>query len=312
MGLLLFAGGFTTSIEAGMAFLDWPLSNGSLNPEGWLHASDQLAEHSHRLLGMKMGLLSLALWGCCMVFESRKWVRRTAGLLVGIIVFQGILGGLRVLLDQQNIGLSSNGIARVFLILHACGAQLTLCTMVTLVVQLSKPWIDAGKTDAQSRSTIPTKLLFWSRLSVFALFLQLLLGAFIRHFKAATIFGDNYPLLTDHFIGLASLFPSFWSLHSVVHYLHRIWAVGVCVILLRFYVLTWAQPVLRKTLGFWLMTPTLLLALQVFLGALVVWTLRNPYAATVHTLTGASILAITWGLTLCLHHDSNERERHAG
>ena len=28
--ILLFAGGFTTSIQAGMAFLDWPLSNGSI------------------------------------------------------------------------------------------------------------------------------------------------------------------------------------------------------------------------------------------------------------------------------------------
>ena len=34
--LVLQAGGFTTSIQAGMAFLDWPLSNGSVNPPGWL------------------------------------------------------------------------------------------------------------------------------------------------------------------------------------------------------------------------------------------------------------------------------------
>ena len=46
---LLFAGGYTTSIKAGMAFLDWPLSNGSINPEGWLTESDKFAEHSHRL-----------------------------------------------------------------------------------------------------------------------------------------------------------------------------------------------------------------------------------------------------------------------
>jgi cytochrome c oxidase assembly protein subunit 15 len=30
--MLLYAGGMTTSIKAGMAFLDWPLSNGSVNP----------------------------------------------------------------------------------------------------------------------------------------------------------------------------------------------------------------------------------------------------------------------------------------
>ena len=58
---LLFAGGFTTSIRAGMAFLDWPLSNGSLNPQDWTIQSDMLAEHSHRLLGMIIGFLSLGL-----------------------------------------------------------------------------------------------------------------------------------------------------------------------------------------------------------------------------------------------------------
>ena len=52
---LLYAGGFTTSIRAGMAFLDWPLSNGSINPEGWLENEDMMAEHSHRLLGPLWG-----------------------------------------------------------------------------------------------------------------------------------------------------------------------------------------------------------------------------------------------------------------
>ena len=60
--VLLYAGGMTTSIKAGMAFLDWPLSNGSVNPAGWLTESDKMAEHSHRLLGMKIGLLSIGLF----------------------------------------------------------------------------------------------------------------------------------------------------------------------------------------------------------------------------------------------------------
>ena len=34
--VLVTLGAFTTSIGAGMAFPDWPLSNGSINPEGWL------------------------------------------------------------------------------------------------------------------------------------------------------------------------------------------------------------------------------------------------------------------------------------
>ena len=50
--LVVSMGAFTTSIGAGMAFPDWPLSNGSINPEGWLRDIYMFSEHSHRLFGM--------------------------------------------------------------------------------------------------------------------------------------------------------------------------------------------------------------------------------------------------------------------
>ena len=44
--LLLAVGGIVTSRDAGMVFPDWPLSLGSVNPEGWLHDADMLSvEH---------------------------------------------------------------------------------------------------------------------------------------------------------------------------------------------------------------------------------------------------------------------------
>ena len=54
--VLVALGAFTTSIGAGMAFADWPLSNGSVNPHGWLTEIDKFAEHSHRLSATMMGL----------------------------------------------------------------------------------------------------------------------------------------------------------------------------------------------------------------------------------------------------------------
>ena len=65
--LLVTLGAFTTSINAGMAFPDWPLSNGSINPEGWLSDLSMFAEHSHRLTGAVMGLITmgLAFWLTC-------------------------------------------------------------------------------------------------------------------------------------------------------------------------------------------------------------------------------------------------------
>ena len=62
--VLVTLGAFTTTIGAGMAFPDWPLSNGSINPHGWLTEIDKFAEHSHRLSGIVMGLITvpLAIW----------------------------------------------------------------------------------------------------------------------------------------------------------------------------------------------------------------------------------------------------------
>lgn len=303
MTLLLFAGGVTTSIEAGMAFLDWPLSNGSLNPEGWLQAPDQMAEHSHRLLGMKMGLLSIALAILCGVFESRRSVRLLAIALVGIIVFQGVLGGMRVLFDKQNLNTESNGIAQLFLILHACGAQITLCTMVTLVLLFSKQWIH-GATGMLGLDV--TSLRRWSKLAVFALVIQLLLGALVRHFKVALIFGDHFPLLTSDFSGWSSIFPASLTPYTVIHYLHRVWAIVVTVIIFKFFAQSWAFSYVRKHHGFWIILLVGLLILQVVLGAMVVWTFRNPDVATLHTIGGAMILAMTWGLTVCFHRSGLE------
>ena len=59
--VLVTLGALTTTIGAGMAFSDWPLSNGSVNPDGWLVNPDMFAEHSHRLSGMIMGFITIAL-----------------------------------------------------------------------------------------------------------------------------------------------------------------------------------------------------------------------------------------------------------
>ena len=106
--LLLFAGGFTTTIRAGMAFLDWPLSNGSINPQGWTTESDKLAEHSHRLLGMKIGLLSIALYLWTWLREARASVRGLARLLLLVVILQGVLGGARVRFDWLNTEAATN------------------------------------------------------------------------------------------------------------------------------------------------------------------------------------------------------------
>ncbi len=297
MTLLLFAGGATTSIRAGMAFLDWPLSNGSLNPEGWTTKPDQLAEHSHRLLGMKMGLLSIIMAVLCQIYDRRGWVRKLAWSIVGVIILQGVLGGLRVLLDEQNIQVEGNWIAQVFLILHATGAQVTLCMWVTLVIALSRQWI-AG--DRSWLDEVGPEMFRIGVIVMITLTIQLLWGAMVRHFHAATIFANNFPFLTANLQGLSSILPDDWNLQVFVHFMHRAWAWVVFAAIAWFYYKIWANKAVWGVLGKWMIAGKVLFFLQILLGALVVWTFRNPHAATVHTLIGAAIMAINWSLTFWL------------
>jgi len=68
--VLIMIGGHTTTSGAGMAFPDWPLSSGSLNPDGWWENFMERLEHGHRLTAEAVALLIGVL--CAWVWQS-KW-----------------------------------------------------------------------------------------------------------------------------------------------------------------------------------------------------------------------------------------------
>jgi heme a synthase len=70
--LLIWWGAATTTKQAGMAFADWPLSLGSVNPPGWLSYMVPFLEHSHRLLATVVGLLVLALFAMVYVRSAKR------------------------------------------------------------------------------------------------------------------------------------------------------------------------------------------------------------------------------------------------
>src|SRR5882757_4704665 len=80
--VLVTLGAFTTSIGAGMAFPDWPLSNGSLNPIGWLDNLSMFAEHSHRISAEIMSTITIILAFWLQRTEARAWVRKLGWLAV--------------------------------------------------------------------------------------------------------------------------------------------------------------------------------------------------------------------------------------
>src|SRR5437588_10845288 len=101
--LLIFMGGLVTSHQAGMSVPDWPNSYGYnmflFPPSMWLskQAGGIFYEHSHRLMASFVGMLSIALALVAWKLETRRWARWLAYGVLGMVIFQGVLGGLRVL-----------------------------------------------------------------------------------------------------------------------------------------------------------------------------------------------------------------------
>src|SRR4051795_3878001 len=128
---LIFMGGLVTSHGAGMSVPDWPNSYGYnmflFPPRLWVGGI--LYEHTHRLMGAIVGLLSIVLVICAWRMESRRWVRWLAYAVLGAVIFQGVLGGLRVVLVKLNLA-----------IVHACVAQAFFCLTAFTCVVTSKWW----------------------------------------------------------------------------------------------------------------------------------------------------------------------------
>ena len=103
-------GALVTTLKAGMAFADWPTSDGQnmlLYP--WLQDlrhTDKFVEHGHRLAGMLIGFVSICLVLVTFAKEKRRWVRLYSVLILLAVIGQGLLGGMRVRLDQQVLAMT--------------------------------------------------------------------------------------------------------------------------------------------------------------------------------------------------------------
>lgn len=163
--LLLIAGALVTSNDAGLAVPDWPLSYGSLLPP---MVGGIFWEHGHRLVATLVGILTIILAVWISWSDPRPWVRKLGWAALGVVMAQGILGGITV---------------KFFLpppvsLAHACLAQLFLCMTVTLALVTSRWWLGDVKT---TRYSGHPRLQMLSLASVVVIFLQLLLGAAVRH-----------------------------------------------------------------------------------------------------------------------------------
>jgi len=189
---LIWMGGLVTTYEAGMSVPDWPTTYGSwFYPlQKWLwNFNDLFLEHSHRTIAQIDGLVALILIVSIWRWEPRKSVRWLAVLIVIGLISQGILGGLRVVLDE-----------RVLARIHGCAAPLVFALCTTMVSLTSSAWrggeqeigamlAKRAKRDGKhvgsqdmpttSLGTAPVQRLAWA-LCV-GIYAEIVLGAQFRH-----------------------------------------------------------------------------------------------------------------------------------
>lgn len=123
--LLIVLGGLVTNSGAALAVPDWPTTFGHnmvLYPWSGM-VGGVFYEHSHRLVGVTVGLLTLAtaaaLW-------PRRGALRWLGLAaVATVVVQGAIGGLRVVLQTDRLAMVHGPLAQAFWALVVVLATLT-------------------------------------------------------------------------------------------------------------------------------------------------------------------------------------------
>ena len=161
-----------TATDSGMAVPDWPDTYGYnlfLYPwQTWLTGPwDLFIEHGHRLLASSVGMLTIALLVVLLKKDSRRWMKALGFVALALVVFQGVLGGMRVLLNERTLAM-----------LHGCTGPLFFALTVAMAVFTSRRWqSDVPEVRVASAGNIRRLAIVTAVLA----YLQIVLGAVLRH-----------------------------------------------------------------------------------------------------------------------------------
>lgn len=292
--LLICSGGMVTSKGVGLAVPDWPTTFGYnmfLFPVSkWVGGI--FFEHTHRLIASTVGFMTIILAAWIWRADDRRWLRNLGFAALVAVIIQGILGGLRVTLLKDEIG-----------IFHACLAQAYLGMLVLITLATSQLWRRISDAHSFSASVRPLARLVIG--TTILIYLQLGLGATMRHqhrdlsildFPAAygSIVPDTSPArLTEinawrEARALSDVTPFHIWLQMTHRFVALIIAAGVIASLFLSRRTGPDAGLLSRFADVWF----LLLACQITLGAWVIWSNKAADIATAHVAVGASMLAL--------------------
>ena len=167
--LLIVIGGIVTSTDSGLAVPDWPTTFGYnmfLYPLSEM-VGGILYEHSHRLMGSLVGILTIGLLVLILAKDSRKWLKWLGLAALVAVIVQGVLGGLRVTQINRN-----------FAIVHACLAQAFFALLCGIAWFTSREWWQDIRTTTGETAR---KLRRLSLITTCLIYMQLIFGAILRH-----------------------------------------------------------------------------------------------------------------------------------
>jgi cytochrome c oxidase assembly protein subunit 15 len=293
---LIGTGGLVTSHGVGMSVPDWPTTYGYnmfLFPiSQWV--GGVFYEHTHRLWASTVGLLTTILaiwmWRHKPAARSRKTLRWLGVLAFLGVSAQGILGGLRVTLIKDELGIFHGTLAQMFLVL-VFGIALYTSKWWPRIQQLNdaRVWIGHRR---------------WLTALTALVFLQLALGATMRHQHAGLAvpdfplaYGKLWPPTDAGLIAMANQnrmdareFKPITAAQIHLHMTHRLLAYGIlaglAALAWRVYRQTAGRSALSFCTGIWVG----MALLQATLGAMTVWSNKAADVATLHVTLGASTL----------------------
>jgi heme a synthase len=299
--ILLMSGGTVTSKGVGMAVPDWPTTfNENMflaSPKNWFGPGRwaQFWEHSHRLMGSLVGLLTIieTVW-LLRVKPVRLWLRVVGVLLLVLVIVQGLMGGFRVTENSSFLAM-----------IHGIHAQIYFALTILAAAATGPVWAQAASNNTWARTSGAQGVIWGSRLLLLVLLIQLVLGAAVRHFKAGlaiydfpTSYGGLMPPMNQAaldaklaqlpFAHQGSAGYAVWQVH--LHFTHRVFAIVVTLVVGWVFVQVYRRASDFKELSRPAGALAVLLLVQVALGASVIWTARHSEVTTLHQSTGALLL----------------------
>jgi len=279
--VLVALGGFVHNSGSSLACPDWPLCFGQVFPK---MEGNVAIEHSHRLLASLVGfvtiLLLLAAYRLPREAPGRRTLVRASSLALFLVIFQGVLGGVTVLL-QLNPLVST---------LHLGTSQIFLANLLYLHHQ----------STSHPETGAPVALRNGVRWAAAVLFLQMLLGASIRHGGAGIVCGVGADALafcrnTPDYSG--TLWPE--GTAARFHMLHRFLglALGFVIILGTLPLLRFAKAHMWGNVRALIIASHALWLLQVLAGLFTIYTGIGMIPVTAHLV----LAVLLWFVILKLN-----------